>query len=187
MGAELLISGDNLIHAMDYVKRKKGTDGLDGVIYEAKENLDEIYPDKMYPLAMYIELLEIIQRKFMHSDTKVIYRLGFDRAKGLTFFEYFKNKSDPITLFKMIEKNWRRFNAFGKLEVREEEKASAVIYLCDFQSNPLYCQRMKGFLEGIITAICDMKNGTVVEEQCQVKNGKYCKFYASWTLPEKFY
>jgi hypothetical protein len=187
MGAELLISGDNLIHAMDYVKRKKGTDGLDGVIYEAKENLDEIYPDKMYPLAMYIELLEIIQRKFMHSDTNVIYRLGFDRAKGLTFFEYFKNKSDPITLFKLIEKNWKRFNAFGKLEVREEGEASAVIYLCDFQSNPLYCQRMRGFLEGIITAICDMKDGTVVEEQCQVKNGRYCKFNAYWNLPEKSY
>lgn len=185
MKAELLISGDNLIHALDYIKRKKGTDGVEEIIQEAGLGIDEFYPDMMYPLEMYINLLQVIQRKFDQSDSNVITRLGFDRAKGLTFFEYFKNKSDPISLFKMIEKNWSRFNAFGKLEVRKEGESSAVIYLCDFQSNPLYCQRMSGFLEGIITAICDMKDGTVTEEQCQVQNGKYCKFNASWTLPEK--
>jgi predicted hydrocarbon binding protein len=137
----------------------------------------------MYPLEMYINLLQVIQKKFNESDSNVISRLGFDRAKNLTFFEYLKDKSDPVTIFKMIEKNWTSFNSFGKIEVREEE-SGANIYLCDFDSHPLYCKRMQGFLEGIISAICNMKDGKVSEEACQIHNGKYCKFNAYWTIED---
>ena len=131
MNSELCISGDNLLHALDYVKRKKGSDGLEGVVHETGQGESDIFPDKMYPLKRYIELLEIIQRKFEHTDSNVIYRLGFDRAKHLSFFEYYKNKADPLTLYKMIEKNWTRFNDFGKFEVREEDEGQVCIYLCD--------------------------------------------------------
>jgi predicted hydrocarbon binding protein len=185
MNSELRISGDNLLHALDYVKRKKGSDGLEGVVHETGKGEEEIFPDMMYPLKMYIELLEIIQRKFEHTDSNVIYRLGYDRAKHLSFFEYYKKKADPLTLYKMIEKNWTRFNDFGKFEVREEGEGQVSIYICDFTTDPLYCQRMKGFLEAIITAICDRKGGKVEEEMCQAQNGKYCKFNAQWIVPEK--
>lgn len=185
MDAELCISGDNLLHALDYVKRKKGSDGLECVVHESGQSESDIYPDKMYPLKMYIELLEIIQRKFEHTDSNVIYRLGFDRAKHLNFFEYHKNKTDPLTLYKLIGKNWTRFNDFGKFEIREKSECMASIYLCDFPTSPLYCQRTKGFLEAIITAISHMKGGKVEEETCQIRNGKYCKFNVQWTKPEK--
>ena len=151
---------------------------------ETGQDEDDIYPDKMYPLKMYIELLEIIHRKFEHTDSNVIYRLGFDRAKNLSFFEFYKKKADPITLFKLVEKNWSRFNDFGRLEMREENESMATIFLCDFPANPLYCIRMKGFLEAIITAVCQMKGAKVEEETCQLQNKKYCKFNVQWTTPE---
>jgi hypothetical protein len=185
MDPELLISGDNLLHALDYVKRKKGSDGLEGVVHETGQGENDIYPDKMYPLKMYIELLEIIQRKFEHTDSNVIYRLGFDRAKHLSFFEYYKKKANPITMYKLMEKNWARFNDFGRLEVRQEGEGLASIFICDFPTSPLYCQRMKGFLEAIITAVCHMKGGKVEEETCQIRNGKYCKFNVQWSKTEK--
>ncbi len=185
MSSELRISGDNLLHALDYVKRKKGSDGLIGVVKETGQGEEDIFPDKMYPLRMYIELLEIIQRKFEHTDSNVIYRLGFDRAKNLSFFEYYKKKAEPVTMFKLIEKNWSRFNDFGKFQVKEENETMATIYLCDFPANPLYCKRMMGFLEAIITDVCKLKDGKVEEETCQVHNKKYCKFNVQWTKPEK--
>jgi predicted hydrocarbon binding protein len=185
MSSELRISGDNLLHALDYVKRKKGSDGLLGVVNETGKGEDDIFPDMMYPLKMYIELLEIIQRKFQHTDANVIYRLGYDRAKHLSFFEYYKKKAEPLSMFKLIEKNWSRFNDFGKFEIREENESMASVYLCKFPANPLYCQRMKGFLEAIISDICQMKGAKVEEETCQAQNGKYCKFNVQWMNPEK--
>lgn len=185
MSSELRISGDNLLHALDYVKRKKGTDGLLGVVKETGHGEEDIFPDKMYPLRMYIELLEIIQRKFEHTDSNVIYRLGFDRAKTLTFFEYYKKKAEPITMLRLIEKNWSRFNDFGKFQIREENESMVTVYLCDFPANPLYCKRMMGFLEAIISDVCKMKDAKVEEEICQAQNNRYCKFNAQWTKPEK--
>jgi predicted hydrocarbon binding protein len=185
MYSDFHISGDNLLHALDYVKRKKGADGLMGVVSETGQAQEDIFPDKMYPLRRYIELLEIIQRKFQHTDSNVIYRLGFDRAKNLSIFEYYKKKSEPITIFKLIEKNWSRFNDFGNFQIREKNDNMVSVYLCDFPTNPLYCQRMKGFFKAIISAICQMKDAKVEEEKCQSRNEDYCKFNIQWTKSEK--
>jgi predicted hydrocarbon binding protein len=180
---EIRTSGDNLIHALEFIKKKKGSDGLEGVVSETGQDIDDIYPDMMYPFRMYLDLLEIIQRRFNSSDGNVISKLGYDRAKNLSAFEYVKNKSDPISLFKLMEKNWMRFNNFGKLIVKEKSKSSLLLYLCEYPSNPLYCQRMKGFIEGMITAVCGMQNVIVEEEKCLTRNSKYCKFSASWGKP----
>jgi predicted hydrocarbon binding protein len=178
---EIRTSGDNLIHALEFIKKKKGSDGLEGVVSETGQNIDDIYPDMMYPFQMYIDILEIIQKRFNHTDSDVILKLGHDRARSLSFFEFMKNKSDPVTIFRIVEEHWERFNNFGKLTVKEDGDLSLNIYLCDYPSNPLYCQRMKGFIEGIVSSVCGMKNVKVQEEQCQIRNSKYCKFNASWS------
>lgn len=180
MEEQLRISGDNLIQALDFIKRKKGEEGLNWIVCETGHGIEDIYPEKMYPLEQYIELLEVIQSNFERNDSAIISRIGFDRAKTLEFLEYHKKKTDPITLFNLMKQHWSRFYDFGQIEVRNTDKSSVTIYLCDYPANPLYCQCMEGFLSGIITAICDKKDAVVQEVRCKGKGDRYCKFMVSW-------
>ncbi len=180
MNEVLSISGDNLLHALDYVKRKKGLEGLNWVVNDTGQDMKDIYPDKMYPLKKYLQLLESINDNFEHIDPTIISRIGFDRAKTLSIFEYHKKKTDPITIFNMVQRHWSRFNGFGRLEVRKTDDSYADIYVCNYPGDPLYCQRMGGFIKGIIVAVCDKKDAKVEEVKCLSRGDKYCKFEASW-------
>ncbi len=183
MNNKALISGDNLIHALDFIKRKKGEEGLNWVVCDIGSDINDIFPEKMYPFERYTEILEIIKGNFDDSDAKIISRIGFDRAKNLSFFEFHKKKTDPITIFSLIQKHWDRFNAFGRIAITNKDDSSATIYICDYEPHPLYCERMEGFLNGIIDAICYRKNGYVKETKCLAKGDEYCKFEASWREP----
>ncbi len=180
MNNKLLISGDNLLHVLDFIKRKKGLEGLNWIVHDLNCDMKDIYPEKMYPFEMYIQLLEVVNTNFEHSDSSIISRIGFDRAKTLIVFESHKKKADPITIFNLMKKHWLRFNDFGHVEVREPSDSSASFYICDYPANPLYCKRMSGFLKGIITEICNLKDAKVEEVKCMDRGDKYCKFEASW-------
>ncbi len=183
MEDELRISGDNIIHALEFVRQKKGEEGLKWVICETGQGISDIYPEKMYPLEQYLGLLEVIKSNFEENDSFVISRIGFDRAKTLSIFEFHKKKTDPITILKLMQKHWARFNEFGRLEVKSKDNSSALIYLCDCPANPVYCQRMEGFIRGIITAVCFRNDAVVKEVKCKGKGDRYCKFMASWNGP----
>lgn len=184
MNDQPMISGDNLIHAMDYVKRKKGEEGLNWIETDVGSKLNEIFPEKMYPFEKYTDLLEIIKGNFNDGDSNIISRIGYDRAKTLSFFEYYKKKTDPITIFDMMQKHWEKFNDFASLNIKKNGNSNVAIYICEYNPHPLYCERMVGFLEGIITAVCFRKDAKVNETTC-ISNGEdYCKFEASWDEPE---
>ncbi|UCE37724.1 MAG: 4-vinyl reductase [Thermoplasmata archaeon] len=185
MNEQLRISGDNLTHALEFIRRKKGIEGLNWIVSETGKTIEDIYPEKMYPFEMYIDLLEVINSNFEHNDPNIIFRIGFDRAKTLEFFEYHKKKTDPITIFNMMQSNWSRFNDFGKIEIKKESESSATIYICDYPANPLYCKRMEGFLEGIISAVCGRNDAFVEEVKCRGKGDKFCKFETSWREPKR--
>lgn len=183
MDNKLLISGDNLLHALEYIKRRKGLEGLNWIVCDTGCDMESIYPEKMYPFEIYIQILEVIKANFEYTDSTIISRIGFDRAKTLTFFESYKNKTDPITIFNLMKKHWYRFNDFGRFEVKESGDFSASIYLCDYPGNSLYCQCMRGFLKGIISAVCNMKDVKVEEVKCLGEGDRYCKFETSWRNP----
>jgi predicted hydrocarbon binding protein len=183
MEDELRISGDNIIHALEFIRRKKGEEGLNWIVCETGQGISDIYPEKMYPLELYIELLNVIQSNFEDTDSTVISRIGYDRAKTLTIFEFHKKKTDPISILKLMQKHWSRFNEFGRFEVKSKDNSSATVYLCDCPANPVYCQRMEGFIKGIITAVCFRKDAVVREVRCKGKGDRYCKFMASWNEP----
>lgn len=183
MEDELLISGDNIIHALEFIRRKKGEEGLNWVVCETGQAINDIYPEKMYPLEQYIALLEVIKGNFEENDSSVISRIGFDRAKTLEFFEYHKKKTDPITIFNLMKQHWSRFYDFGRIEVRNTSNSSVIIYLCDYPANPVYCQQMEGFISGIITAVCFRNDAVIREVKCKGKGDRYCKFMASWNEP----
>ena len=183
MDNEVLISGDNLLHVLDFIKRKKGLEGLNWIVHDLGSDMKDIYPDKMYPFEMYIQLLEAVHTNFEYSDSKIISRIGFDRAKTLSIFESHKKKADPITIFNIMKKHWLRFNEFGHIEVRKSGEFSASFYLCDYPVNPLFCKRMCGFLEGIISAVCNLKGAKVEEVKCISRGDKFCKFETSWKKP----
>lgn len=174
------IQGENILHAVSYVKRKKGTNGVNKIASEVDFDLEKIFPEGWYPFEWYLQLLEHVDKMFGYSDYSVSSRIGFDRARTISFLKHYKENPDPISAFETVAKLWSRFNGFGRVEVQVTGDCGADIYLRDYESHPLYCQRMEGFLAGILIAVCRVKEGKVEKTECVSMGKDCCKFKAAW-------
>ena len=174
------IVGDNIKHAINFFKRKKGINGLSELSSEIDYDIKNIYDERWYPIEMYTQLLEIFEKKFDYNDYSVSFRIGFDRSKQIGLLKNDNKKVDPKLAFAKVQKNWWRFINFGRLELREIDDNHLNIYICDNINNSLYCERLRGFFAGILREVCNMAGPKVKKVKCNSNGNKYCKFEASW-------
>jgi hypothetical protein len=184
MPKQMQITGENIIHAIEFYKRKRGTDGLVELSGELDFDVNNIFEERWYPIEMYTKLLENFDNKFDYTDYSVSFRIGFDRSRRIGLLNNGGGNIDPRKMFKKIKENWWRFNNFGKVEYRELAENHVNIYLCESIEHPLYCERMRGFFAGILREVCRQKEPRIKKTNCLSCGDKYCKFEATWKMPE---
>jgi len=174
------ITGDNILHALDYLKRKKGTNGVDAVIRQLDFDIMSTREEGMYPLEHYHQLLEKIDEVVSQKKYSVAERIGYDRAKKIGFLKYKGQTMEPLDVFEKIRSHWSRFNDFGRFNIKQAEDNKAHVILSDYEGDPLYCQRMNGFIKGILVEVCGKRDARVIETSCVCNGDKDCTFEASW-------
>lgn len=174
------IQGGTILHTFNYVKRKKGREGLEQVVAQLDYKPSDIYPERWYPIEKHLKLLEIVDRDFDYKDYPVCSRIGFNRAKEMGFLKGSGKKIEPIVIFEKVRDKWSRFSDFGRIELRNVDEGQVDIYLCKCPSHPLYCQRMEGFFMGILVEVCGVKNPEVKQVKCASDGDKHCVFEARW-------
>lgn len=180
------IMGENIIHALDFLKQKKGSDGVNRVKQELKYDQKEFFLERWYPIEMYTKLLETLEKKFDYNDYSISFRIGFDRSKKINLLKTGGEDQNPYLAFEKIKKNWWRFNNFGRIELKEIDDNHVDIHIYDNISHPLFCERMRGLFAGIVRDVCNKKETRIKKTKCINEGGKYCKFEATWQSMEEF-
>lgn len=179
------ITGENIIHAVNFYKLKRGIDGVNALSSELSFDINNLYEERWYPIEMYTQLLENLDKKLEYNDYSASFRIGFDRSKRIGILNNNTiGQIDPRKVFKKIQSNWWRFNNFGKVELREIKENHVNIYICENIDHPLYCERMRGFFAGILRDVCKQEDPKVKKSKCMSKGDNHCKFELTWKMPE---
>jgi predicted hydrocarbon binding protein len=166
-----MISGENFFHIEDFVKYKWGTEGLRSYKEQIELRVDKIYNEKLYPFEDYVECLRIVQNLF--KSEALAYEIGWHRARHLLLVRGID--SQGIKVLEKVASSWNRFNNFGKVAVEKHDDNKISVFISDYNSNPLYCERMRGFFSGLVCSD-KKKNCNVNEVSCVRKGDKACEF-----------
>ena len=176
------ITGDNIIHALDFFKQKKGTEGLNELDAEVEFDIKNVYEERWYPIENYIQLLEKFDKKFEYKEYSISFRIGFDRSRRIGLLNNNNGKINPKLALGKVQENWWRYNNFGSVELKEIDENHLNIYICENINHALYCERMRGFFAGVLREICNQEEPKVKKTKCVSNGEKYCKFEASWKI-----
>jgi len=163
--------GINFTHIREFIGYKWGQDGLD--IYNKHGNFkfDNIYEDKLYPFEDYVGALSNVQDIF--KDDKFAYNLGWHRGRNLLLVN--NSLDNRLNILDKVASSWKKFNNFGEVSIKKHDETSVSVVISNYDSHPLYCERMRGFFAGLVCG--DLKGSCNVKEKNCVCDGKTdCEF-----------
>ena len=166
-----MTSGGTFLHIMNYIIFKFGTNGMNTFNKKNTLNFNNIFQEQLYPLEDYIKVLSDLQDIF--NDDNIAYKIGWHRGKTMMLGKGL-GRTPEETLEKVVSA-WDKFNNFGAVSTKRIGENKISIILSDFQSDPIYCQRMCGFFGGIISG-GDADKCRVSETQCMCSGGASCEF-----------
>ncbi len=166
-----MVAGKNFLHIEDFIKHKWGTEGLDSFKSRSDIGNDKIFEEKLYPFEDYIEYLESVQNVF--EDKTSAYQIGLHRARNLLLAKGIGNYG--LEILDKVAIAWPKFNNFGKVDVEHITKTKVSVVLSNYDSHPLYCERMRGFFTGLVSGV--MKDTCYVQEvNCVCNGNKVCEY-----------
>jgi hypothetical protein len=180
MSEQAKVMGENIIHAVNFLRRKKGANGVTEVAKQVDFDMTNIFLERWYPVDNYIKLLEILDKKFDYKDYSASFRIGFDRSRQIGLLNDGGINPEPKAAFGKVQESWWRFNNFGKIELKDVDEKHIDIYICDNIDNTFFCERMRGFFAGILREVCKKDEPKVKKTKCTSSGEKYCKFEATW-------
>ena len=110
--------------------------------------------------------------KEMYKDESIAYKIGFHRAKTILITKGIKDHGYEI--LEDVSTAWHRFNNFGKVSVKKHDEGKVSIMFSGYESHPLYCERTRGFLAGLVSG--GPKSCSVKEINCVLEGKKACEF-----------
>lgn len=174
------IQGDMILHAVDYLHRKRGSEGVDAISGELGFNLNAIHEEAWYPLDWYVDALDQITKTLSKKGFSVASRIGYDRSKNVGFLKVEKDKLEPLWVLKKVQTNWPRFYSSGRVEIIECGPSALGFEIHEYASHPLFCERTNGFVKGLLREVCGFKDAIVEEEKCTNNGNSFCQFNIKW-------
>lgn len=165
------VLGENFLQIEDYVKHKRGSDGLDTLKEGCSYDFDDVLAGKFYPFEDYVDLLSSV--KDIMKDDSFAYNIGHHRARTLLLTKGIKNYGFDILT--KLTSAWRGFNNFGEISVKQHGPRKVTLIIRNYESHPLFCERMRGFFTGLM-ADSNMESCTIKEIHCVCKGHKVCEY-----------
>ncbi len=172
--------GGPLLHAVDYLKRKRGNDGVELTFKELDFKLDDIRAEGWYPLEWYIQLLEQTTTVLNKKGYTIAARIGYDRSKRVSFLKDIKEDKTPQWVLGRVQNNWPAYFNSGRVEITSGSDNEINFTIFDFESHPLFCERQSGLLKGLIREVCGLREATIEETKCTCNGDDCCSFDLKW-------
>ncbi len=100
-----------------------------------------------------------------------------DAVKGI--YRFFAMVLTPAAMLSKASHMWSSLYNQGDLRVVEQTSNSAHLVLADFPSDPAFCARFMGWLEGM--ALMTGQNKVKIDHaQCTVRGGACCEWKVTW-------
>ncbi len=164
------LAGKNFIHVEDFIRHKWGTDGLESFKGQDSYKYDQIFEEKLYPFEDYVEILQNIQTTF--QDETAAYQIGLHRARNLLLAK--GSGKSGLEILDKVAFAWPKFNNFGEVKIEKHNDDKVSVILSDYESHPLYCERMRGFFTGVVSGA--LKSTCYVNEvTCVCKGNEVCE------------
>lgn len=166
-----MVNGKVFIQVEEFIKHKRGQDGLDKFLAEAEFFPSRILEEKEYPFEDYVKALNSVVKVF--NDDQIPYKIGWSRAKTLLLAKGRKNYD--LEILEKVAAAWGKFNNFGDVSIRHNETGSTSVLIANYESDPIYCLRMQGFFQGLCD-IVEKDMCKVTELKCVNNGDEYCEF-----------
>ena len=181
------VTGDCLKNDLNFILKKEGKEALKKV----EEAMREIgYPiehktiklDELFPVAVPISLIIVIQKNFNYDDTQ-LEEMGKIESKIsssiIRLFMKFFISLDVAA--KNAQRMWQEHYKFGKLSIPEYSRKEKYIILRveDFKTHIFICRVLKGYFSGVVEMIVGAKV-TSEETKCIYKGDEYHEFTFKW-------
>ena len=179
------IRGVHLTRVVKYVKKKRGSLGLNKFLENVSKRLEldrDITPDffeekEWYPYDGYLNLLEEADAMLGNGDGHVAYDIGLSTIKDLGILSYLARKPVLDDFLASGQKNWNQVYDFGKVDIKKSNETTFLIRYNGFPDSNVRCQYFQGSLEGMME-ICGL-SGTVEETSHNHADG-YCEYTLKW-------
>jgi len=171
---------------LDFIREKKGEDGLKKIEARMKElghplKYEEIKPMDFYPMGLSAISLLVIEEIFNFSK-KELKEWGELVVKFSILMKIFMKYFGSLSLVaKQIPGVWRKHYTIGRLEMPDfsEESKYVILRLYDFKINPIYCNIYLGYFSK--TASMVLKNKiTIKETKFMFRGDPYHEFLLTW-------
>ena len=177
---EMRIQGGHILHAFDYLKRKRGMEGINAVHKEVGFDIQEIHPEAMYPFEWFIQSLKSISQLVNKSGYSMPSRIGYNHVHEIAFLKSLETEPGPISALEKFQDNWEIYFDFGKIELWNKQKGSVEIYISNYTPQPEFCEYMNGFLIGLLRVACLLKDADVTQTKCISNGDDGCLFELGW-------
>ena len=174
------IQGGHILHTFDYLRRKRGMEGINAVHKEVSFEIDDIHPEAMYPFNWFIQSLKSISKLVNKSGYSMPSRIGYNHVHEIAFLKTLHEEPGPIPVLEKFQDNWEIYFDFGKIELWNKQECSVEIYISNYTPKPEFCEYMNGFLTGLLMVPCQQKEATVTEVKCISKGDDGCLFELGW-------
>ena len=174
------IQGENILHAIAYLKRKRGSDGIAQMSPRLSFDIANIMSERWYPLDQYTEMLEIIEDMLGYEDISPAERIGYNRAKTIGFLKKEGQSPEPVQVIERVAAYWHKFNDFGVIKITNAEDKSMVIDFWDYEGHPLYCKRTAGFFTGLLENACGLEGIKMEKTMCVCNGNEHCRYEIKW-------
>lgn len=181
------IKGPVFLSLINYLKEKKGQRGVDQIFDLLKEEAPDVYmaPNEfttkdMYREAIFLKLLELVDRELGAGDLSECYRFGYYDSHHLGVMGYFVSfLGTPTKILQKAPKSWKYYHKKGELVVPKLEPGLGIIELHGYLKSEVMCAEILGYLTGAAEQTKG-KNVKVEETQCVCKGDSVCQFKVTW-------
>ena len=187
MATEGNVKGEIIRVSLEYIKSKKGPEGLKQVEDRLAELGYPLYLKEIKTFHSYKEanavLVYVVCRDVFGWNEKEIQLMGEATAKTSfivrTLLKYFVSID---RILKETPNFWAKHHDFGEMEPVEanEEKKYMVIRVKGYQFHPLACAYHRGYFLTVAKLSIKGKNITIEETKCGHRGDKYHEYKITW-------
>ncbi len=147
--AEMWIRGNFFQQALDYVKRKRGQQGLDIIRVIPEKYL----PEQTYSFEEFCELLTKITKLMGHGDLSDFSKLAADMVRTDERWRLMFKGGDPKEIFSSTKRQSDRYQV-GDFKTKKAENGKVVLFMELWagkkEHQDIWAEFYKGRLEGVL-------------------------------------
>jgi predicted hydrocarbon binding protein len=186
MLAEGNIKGIHIINVIEFVRKKRGKNGLDALfqrINKGKPKPQHVFENSFvekewYPYDLYLEFLSTADDVTGTGDMARCFEMGYQTIKNLGHLSYLARSPNVHDFLKGAQESWHHVYDFGSVESIVDEENKLVVRYHGFPKSKVKCEYFKGSLTGMLE-LCGLK-GEVKETACNTEGAAWCEYTLTW-------